>query len=447
MKRRLLLLSAIAVLVAPTPSPAADVVNVANVSRTLFSLPFWVAQHRGFMKAEGLETTSSILDNAEKINAALRAGTMQIAMGTPEAVIIDGYKGGTLRIIAGNTGKLPHFIIARPHIKTLKDLRGANFGILSEKEGSTYVVQDIAKAIGLTPADYTMTAVGGAPTRWKLLQAGKIDVGLQPFPLSYIAEDAGFTNLGSVIPFVPDWQFTTINADMTWATKNRDVVVRFLRAVQRGRDFMRTNPQETADIAAIELKTTAALSLRAMAEADKLAILDPNLGVTEPGLRKVVATLQLAGDIAPNEKFDLARFTDLSFWKASRDEVARRVPGSAEASALSGTDPGPAYEAAHGSARCFTLRSIRATRLLSALLRRAFGLRHQPFEIGLVDALQRDHDDRRHRIGVHALDRRRHPLAQRGAGLDDHHRLLAPLDRALPPVVGNHARQDVNAGA
>jgi NitT/TauT family transport system substrate-binding protein len=313
MKRQVLLLLTAAALVAPTPSPAADVVNVANVSRTLFSLPFWVAQHRGFMKDEGLETTSSILDNAEKINAALRAGTIQIAMGTPEAVIIDGYKGGTLRIIAGNTGKLPHFIIARPHIKTLKDLRGANFGILSEKEGSTYVVQDIAKAIGLTPADYKMTAVGGAPTRWKLLQAGKIDVGLQPFPLSYIAEDAG-----SVIPFVPDWQFTTINADITWAAKNRDVVVRFLRAVQRGRDFMRSNPQETAEIAAHELKTTVALSARAMGDAEKLAILDPNLGVTEAGLRKVVATLQLAGEIAPGEKFDLARFTDLSFWKASR---------------------------------------------------------------------------------------------------------------------------------
>ena len=254
MKRRLLLLFAVAAAIAPTPAPAADVVNVANVSRTLFSLPFWVAQQRGFMKAEGLETTSSILDNAEKINAALRSGAMQIAMGTPEAVIIDAYKGGTLRLIAGNTGKLPHFIIARPHIKTLTDLRGANFGILSEKEGSTYVVQDIAKTIGLTPADYTMTVVGGAPTRWKLLQAGKIDVGLQPFPLSYIAEDAGFTNLGSVIPFVPEWQFTTINADMTWATKNRDVVVRFLRAVQRGRDFMRTNPQETAEIAAKELQ-------------------------------------------------------------------------------------------------------------------------------------------------------------------------------------------------
>ena len=316
--RRIVLMVAIGANLLATPAPAADVVKVANVSRTLFSLPLWVAQQRGFMQEQRIETSSTIFDSAEKINAALRAGEMQIAMGTPEAVIIDAYKGGTLRLIAGNTRKLPHFIIARPHIKTLADLRGANFGILSEKEGSTYVVQDIVKKLGFTSADYRMTVVGGAPTRWKLLQAGKIDVGLQPFPLSYIAEDAGFTNLGSVIPFVPDWQFTTINADLTWATANRDVVTRFLRGVQRGRDFMRTNPKETAEIAAQELKTTVALAARAMAETEKLEILDPTLSLTEPGLHKVFATLQLAGDIAAAETFDVNRFADLSFWKASR---------------------------------------------------------------------------------------------------------------------------------
>ena len=219
MARRAVIASTIAIacLTGSPAARAADVLHVANVSRTLFSLPLWVAQRQGFMKDEGLDTTSHILDNAEKINTALRSGQMQIAMGTPEAVVIDAYQGGTLRIIAGNTGRLPHFIITKPEIKTLAQLRGANIGILSEKEGSTYVVQDIAKAIGLTPADYRMTAVGGAPTRWRLLKEGKIDAGLQPFPLSYEAEAAGFNNLGSVIPFVPDWQFTTINVDRKWA--------------------------------------------------------------------------------------------------------------------------------------------------------------------------------------------------------------------------------------
>ena len=162
-------------------------VNVANVSRTLFSLPLWVAQHRGFMKEEGLETTSHILDNAEKINAALRAGHDADRHGHAGGGDHRRLQGRHAAASSPATPASCRTSSSRgPHIKTLADLRGANFGILSEKEGSTYVVQDIAKAIGLTPADYTMTAVGGAPTRWKLLQAGKIDVGLQPFPLSYM---------------------------------------------------------------------------------------------------------------------------------------------------------------------------------------------------------------------------------------------------------------------
>jgi len=318
--RRAIIASAIAFacLTSTPAAQAADVLHVANVSRTLFSLPLWVAQRQGFMKDEGLDVTSHILDNAEKINAALRSGQMQIAMGMPEAVVIDAYAGGTLRIIAGNTGRLPHFIITRPEIKTLAQLRGANIGTLSEKEGSTYVVQDIAKAIGLSPADYKMTAVGGAPTRWRLLKEGKIDAGLQPFPLSYEAEAAGFNNLGSVIPFVPDWQFTTINADRQWAEKNRDVLVRFLRAIQRGRDFIATNRAEVAQIAALELRTTVELANRALGDMEKLAILDPQLGINERGMAKVFDTLQKSGDIAAGRTFDLKIVTDLSYWQQSR---------------------------------------------------------------------------------------------------------------------------------
>jgi ABC-type nitrate/sulfonate/bicarbonate transport system substrate-binding protein len=59
------------------------------------------------------------------------------------------------------------------------------------REGTTYIVQDIAKAAGLTPADYKISVVGGSPMRWKLLQEGKIDVGLQPIPNSYEAEGRG----------------------------------------------------------------------------------------------------------------------------------------------------------------------------------------------------------------------------------------------------------------
>jgi ABC-type nitrate/sulfonate/bicarbonate transport system substrate-binding protein len=289
------------------------------ISRTFFYLPLWCATRAGFMKEEGLQIELKNPDTSAEVNRMLRAGEVQLVLRSPEAAMIDAYGGGSLRVVAGGISKLPHFIIANPRIKTLADLRGANVGILAEREGTTHIVQDIAKAIGLTPADYKMTVVGGSPTRWRLLQEGKIDVGLQPMPNSYEAEAAGFTNLGSVIPFVPDWQFTAVNVDDKWAQQNRALVVRFLRGLQRGRDYIRTHPQETAKIAAEELRSDVALTTRMLVDIEKYGMLDPQTAVNVPGLQRVFETLQKTGDIAAERTFDVNRFADLSYYQESRE--------------------------------------------------------------------------------------------------------------------------------
>jgi ABC-type nitrate/sulfonate/bicarbonate transport system substrate-binding protein len=306
----------------PLPASADDAVKLAAITRTVFYVPLWVAMHRGFLKDEGLDVDVTFFDNAGRTDDMLRTGEMQFVLRSPEAAIMDAYRGGSLRVIAGGVSKLPHFIIAQPWIKTLDQLRGANFGVLAAKEGTTYIVQDIAKALGLTPADYKITVVGGSPTRWKLLREGKIDVGLQPIPFSYEAEAAGFTNLGSAIRFEPDWQFTSVNVDEKWAEPHRDIVVRFLHGLQRGRDFMRTNPNESAAIAVEELGTTFDLAIRMLADVERYNMLDTQTALNMPGLERIFETLHQSGDISADRKFDPKIFTDISYWEESHAEPA-----------------------------------------------------------------------------------------------------------------------------
>jgi ABC-type nitrate/sulfonate/bicarbonate transport system substrate-binding protein len=310
----------LALVAAPLPAAAADAIKLAAITRTVFYVPLWVAMHRGFLTDEGLDVAVTFYDNAGHTDEMLRNNDVQLVLRSPEASMTDAYRGGTLRVIAGGVSKLPHFIIAQPRIKTLDQLRGANFGVLSAKEGTTYIVQDIAKAVGLSPSDYKITVVGGSPTRWKLLQEGKIDVGLQPIPNSYEAEAAGFTNLGSAINFVPDWQFTSVNVDEKWAQPHRDIVVRFLRALQHGRDYMRTNQRESAEIAAKELNTTVELSIRMLGDVEKYGMLDTQTALNVPGLERIYETLVKSGDIAADRKFDPQVFTDISYWEASHAE-------------------------------------------------------------------------------------------------------------------------------
>jgi NitT/TauT family transport system substrate-binding protein len=309
-----LILSTALSAVAATAAP----LKIAIVSRTVFYVPVWIADRFGYFKAEGIEPTIDVYDNAEKINEDLRSGRVQIAISTPESVVDDAYRGGSLRLIAGNAGKLPHFIIAKPEIKTLADLRGARFGVLSMQEGTTYLVQHLAKVAGLRPDQYEILAVGGAPTRWRLLKEGKIDVGLQPFPLSYEAEAAGFNNLGPMLNYIPDYQFTSVNVEGRWAAQDGELVAAFLRALRAGQAYMAAHPSETAEIAAQELKTSVPMARRALEDTARLKILSEDLAVSEAGLAYVFESLQSAGLIAREQPFDFAKIVDQRYLVQSR---------------------------------------------------------------------------------------------------------------------------------
>ena len=291
--------------------------SVAIVSRTVFFVPVWLADREGFFASAGLDCDLQIYDNAERINADLKSGKVQIAISTPESVILDAYRGGSLRILAGNAERLPHFIITKPEIKNLAQLRGARIGVLSLNEGTTYLVRKLASAAGLMPSEYSVVAVGGAPSRQKLLAEGKIDAGLQPFPLSYEAEEAGFNNLGPISDYVPDYLFTSINADERWAETNSQIVARFLQAVRRGQTFMQDHPDEAVRVARTELQTSEAFARRALDDTARLKILSPDLSVSNRALKGTFETLAAVGQLG-DAKFDFQKIVDLRFLRLSQ---------------------------------------------------------------------------------------------------------------------------------
>jgi len=286
----------------------AEPLKVAIVSRTVFYVPLWMAQQRRYVDA-----TIEVYNNAEKINEDLRSGKVNIAIGTPEAVMIDAYRGGSLRIVGGNAERLPHFIIARPGIKQWGEMRGARIGVLSLNEGTTYLVHRMMSANGFKPRDYEVLAVGGAPARWKLLQEGKIDACLQPFPLSYQAEAAGFTNFGPITQYVQNYLFTTINVDAQWAAQNEQAVVAFLRGLRRGLETMNKDRGAAVATAAKELNTTPALAERALDDTERLRILSQDLSVSQPALRGTFDTLVGVGLLPSDARFEPARMVDTRY--------------------------------------------------------------------------------------------------------------------------------------
>ena len=300
------------------PAHAETTINMAVVSRTVFYLPAWMAEKQGFFKAEGLDVRMKVYDSSDQIFVDLRKNDQQIAVASIESVIADAYKGGKVRIVAGSAKRPPHFIIAQPEIKKFSDLKGKTIGVVSLHEGTTFFIADIAKAGGFKLSDVKVEAVGGSPTRQRLLKEKKIDAGLQPYPLSYEAEAAGFSNLGPIAKLVPDYQFTSVMVDEDWAKANRTVLVGFLRALRKGTEYMFAHPDEAAEVGAVELRTTVPFARRAIADTARMDIMSRDLTVAPASLRRVFNTMQADGAIGRDVKFEPERFVDESYLKQSK---------------------------------------------------------------------------------------------------------------------------------
>ena len=313
-----LTIALIVVALANVPARAETALKVALVSRTIFYLPTWIAESQGYFKAEGLDPKFEVYDDAHKIFLDLEAGKVQIGMSSIENVIQDSYKGGRLRLVAGLAQRPPHFIIAQPEIKTLADLKGKTIGVVSMHEGTTFFIKDIAKAGGFALADVKVQAVGGSPTRARLLKEKKIDAGLQPFPLSYEAEAAGFSNLGPIARLVPDYQFTSVFIDSSWAAKNRAAMAGFLRALRKGNDYMFAHPAEAVELAVKELRTSPEFARRALEDAARMDVLSRDLSMTDLSLQKVFVTMQEAEVMGKDVAYDRSKFVDDSYLAESR---------------------------------------------------------------------------------------------------------------------------------
>jgi NitT/TauT family transport system substrate-binding protein len=312
------ILAAAMALLVSSLSHAETTLNVAVVSRTIFYLPAWTAEKQGFFKEAGIDAKIEIYDAADRILTDLRAGTKQIGITSIENVVAQAYKDGTLKVVAGSAQRPPHFIIAQPEIKTLAGLKGKLIGVVSMQEGTTFFVKDIARKGGFDLADVKVQAVGGSPTRARLLKERKIDAGLQPYPLSYEAEADGFSNLGAIADLVPDYQFTSVVVDGAWARPNKVVLAAFLRALRRGTDYMFAHPDESAELGARELRTTPAFARRALDDTARMDVLARDLSITDKSLARVFDSVKAAGLVPADAAYDRAKFVDESYLADSR---------------------------------------------------------------------------------------------------------------------------------
>ncbi|MES2979940.1 MAG: ABC transporter substrate-binding protein [Pseudomonadota bacterium] len=292
------------------------------VSKTFYYTPVWVAIEKGLFADCGLSVELSFIGSDIQIQSLL-SGKLDIAIAPPEGIMQNAFAGGPLRIIAGNSGKLSHWLMAQPDIKTIEDLRGRTFGILNKTEGSFFHFQVLAEKHNLFyPGDYEIQDTGGAPSRHRALMAGTLDAGLQSIPWCFLGEDLGLTKLADISDYVPDWQFNTVNASLPWCREHPDLTIATLTALQRAVDWIYAHREESADIAARNMEIELRYALRAWDYFTSLEKLTRDMRVNKTGLDEVIEAQIRAGLLPPEGRGHVERYIDDTWLDAAQRQPA-----------------------------------------------------------------------------------------------------------------------------
>ena len=239
----------------------AERIAIATPSRGLFEFPVVVAMRKGFFKSEGLDVDKIQMQPAIGVKALISGDVdYLLAWGSALRAAVTGVP---IKAVVGLASRPLHVLIARPEIKTPKDLKGKIIGVDSVAGTVDYLSRVAVRHFGFEPEkDVKIIVTGESPTRLAALRAGSIDATPIDVAFAVKAEDEGFRRLvylGDLIELPLSGIAVT---DQKLQTQ-REQVKRVVRASVRGSRFMKQNRAETVQMLSDYLKITPAQSAKA----------------------------------------------------------------------------------------------------------------------------------------------------------------------------------------
>jgi NitT/TauT family transport system substrate-binding protein len=295
--------------------------QIPSTIKTVSALQFYIAQRNGFFAREGINLEMLPIEGgAANMMVALDKGTVDITRTATPYLIQAVLKGSEGAAIAGETATPIYSLIVKPEIKSFADLKGKWVGLSLAVDTISISTRKLMAKNGIQESDFKVKELVGTPARADCLRKGECDAVPLGQPEDFVLMKQGYRRLGVSTDAVPNFQFIVSAARRSWAEKNKDTLVRYVKGLAGAYRFMR-EPGNREEVVRVVLDTTG--SSEEIARQTLSLYFDPDRGVVPKqgeidvnGLAQVIQFMAEAGELkeplpAPE------RFVDLQYLKAA----------------------------------------------------------------------------------------------------------------------------------
>lgn len=295
------------------PQAPLEKVKIAVSSVGIAFIDLYIAKDRGFFREEGLEP-ELIQVAANVATAALVSGEVD-ALGAVGLAARASQSGLPIKVLAVTGHRALFWLVSKPELKSVTDLKGASLGITSRNGSQHLVASRLLAAAGIDPVkDVSTVVIGGAPALLQALMAGSIQVTALSPPTIILARDKFKVNVLAESPKdMVSTQGGFAVGDRSLVEK-RELVRRMMRARTKAYRYFHENEKGTSETLAKYTK----LDLATAVETYRIS----RFGFTSNGilsetdletlLKQDAKTLGLAHPIAAAKVFDFSMQNEIN---------------------------------------------------------------------------------------------------------------------------------------
>jgi len=225
-------LAAAAVLAVVPPARAADTVIVGTVGSASANLwPVFIGINKGMFAEKDIKIDLVYVQSSAAMIQQLTAASLEITMSTGLVDPIRAIeKGSPIAIVRFETQSPPYALLAKPAIKSFRDLKGKTISVGGAKDITRIYVERMLAPSGVMPGDFDMVYAGATAARAAALQSGAVDAAILLPPYNFQAVARGFNELGLTADFAPELPFSGTVVNVPWANGHRAILARLLDA-------------------------------------------------------------------------------------------------------------------------------------------------------------------------------------------------------------------------
>ncbi|MFM1653153.1 ABC transporter substrate-binding protein [Brevibacillus sp. B_LB10_24] len=236
--------------------------------RVLSFAPLYVAIEKGYLKEEGFDAKIVSGGGGAQVSATLISGQAQFGVAAPQAALKSMGVGKETTVIQSINSSLTYDIVLSNKYLEKKGLDPTKPLSLKEKvealKGATMATDNIGDSgdvfmrylmelYGQNPDDLKVVKLAGRGPKIGAMKEGVIDGGINSAPFSLEASDKNVGAQWIKTMDVPEYSNMTWELIFTmkdYAEKNEDQIVKVVRAIGKGIEFTRENPEEAASLIA-----------------------------------------------------------------------------------------------------------------------------------------------------------------------------------------------------